>query len=131
MSDERIALRPPFWAYGDIPELLKRMTPALRASIWRKGIKANENILPESLLPEYSASLFRVTASLQQAGKLACIFCDSVVSESCALNSGEDLVARGLYAFDIPVTGGLPLNLRCNIDNFVIVLSVLEIGVGI
>lgn len=105
------------------------MANILKANVWRQPILANTDILPAPLSTSAEVAIFRVTVALAAAARLAVVFSGQAVSEVIQLNSGVNLAADCLYAFDVPVTTGIPFNLRCSAVNQVVLLIVQELEV--
>lgn len=103
--------------------------PILKARVFRKIVGAGEDILPAALSPIIDSSTFRVTAALRETARLLVTYSDGVgIIEHVYFNTGQLLVSRGLYAFDIPVSKSDIINFRTDDTTLVILLEVVERG---
>jgi hypothetical protein len=129
MSDERIALRPPLWAYGDIPELVRRITPVLRAFDFRKVKSGGSPILSEALTPSFPASVITLSIALRKADYVIATLFNGTANEGIYLNGGEKLSPNSLYSFDLPLVEGQSMNFKLAHDNFIQTFTIYEAGV--
>jgi hypothetical protein len=128
MADERINLIPPFWGGGNIPELLRLVTPVLRAFDFRKSMAAESPILSDNLTSSFGSSNIRLTIALRKPDHvIATIYND--IAEDLYLNGGEKLSDRALYSFDIPLVSGHGINFKLAHDNFIEMFAIYEQGV--
>ena len=99
----------------------------LRGEFFRKAVAVGETFLSKPLSPLCSPSTFRVTVAFREPAKLIAVYSDGVAAEEVYLNSGGDLVAKGVYAFDLPVTAGCVVNFMLSVATVVIIFSVTEL----
>jgi len=110
-------------------QLLARLTPVVKASIFNTSVSANTNIFSSDLTPTNSPTVFRIYATFGAAGTLTVKRTKSATTISETLNGGNALSANAAYIFDIIVESGETINLQYSVAATALVLKVIELPV--
>jgi len=110
-------------------QLLARLTPVVKASIFNTSVSANTNIFSNNLTPTNSPTVFRIYATFSAAGTLTVKRTKSATTISETLNGGNALSANAAYIFDIIVESGETINLQYSVAATALVLKVIELPV--
>ena len=105
--------------------------PIQQVTIFNQADSGGDSILTDDLEAKNPPSMFRIFVSLTTAGKFSAQITQDAVTKDLVFNSDSDLVANGLYIFDILVTSDYTINFEQDQQGQVInLLVVQELSVG-
>jgi len=108
--------------------LLNKITPVSKASIFNQSVTAGANILSSGLSPSNSPTVFRIYACFDTSGVLSVVRTKDTTTVTEQLNGGSSLSANSSYIFDIIVESDETINLRYSVNATCLILKVVEIS---
>lgn len=108
-----------------------RFQPIERANEHNAAVTADTDILSAALTPLNYPCLFRVMAAFSAAGIFRAIITKGGSTQILDFNQGNNVVAAGLYIFDLLIHEADSANFRYSVNATLKVLRVQEIEAGV
>ena len=111
-------------------QMTRKALPLEKANVHKGNKDANTDFLAANLTPSDYPVLFRVQVMLPSAGKFTAKITDGTDELTCHFNGGANLVANGLYIFDVLMHDGDEINFQSDQNQNGHFLRVQEIAWG-
>lgn len=111
-------------------QMLRKSLPLQKANVHNGNKNANTDFLTANITPSDYPVLFRVQVMLPAAGKFTAKITKATTTLTNHFNGGANLVANGLYIFDVLMHTGDSINFQSDQNQNGHLLRVQEIAWG-
>jgi hypothetical protein len=108
-------------------QVLAKVTPIPKGSVFNASVSANTNIFSSDLAPTNSPTAFRIYACFNASGVLSVKRTKAGTTVTEQMNAGNALNANAAYTFDVIVESGESINLQYSVAATALVLKVVEV----